>query len=121
MQHMKILVVDDDEDFLYLIHSQLRANGFEVDTAPNGEQFHQKVQQYQPDVIMLDINMDGKDGRDFCKEIKSNNQTAKIGVILISADLDIRTIADTCGADAYLPKPIRVPVLKDKLSQVMHH
>jgi len=100
----KILLADDDKDELKLISALLRNRGYEIEVSENGEDFEKKSLD-QFDVFLLDINMKGIFGTDICKRLKSHDNTKNKPVILISAALDLRTRANSCGADDYISKP----------------
>jgi CheY-like chemotaxis protein len=108
----RILVADDEEDVLVLMQSILARDGFEVKVSPNGKNIIELVNRHPPDIILLDIHMQGVDGEEICKELKCNKSTRKIPVILFSANADIDTIAASCGADDYLLKPFNANTAK---------
>ncbi len=70
-----------------------------------------------PDLILLDVLLAGEDGRETCKQLKSNEQTYHIPVILISAHANLNNVRETCGADDYLAKPFRLKELTDKVQK----
>lgn len=101
----KILIVDDDESILDAISMILENEGFTVQAAAKGEQTFRYVDDFCPDIILLDVLMSGSDGRIICKQLKGNNQTKYIPVIMISANPTAEKGAKDAGADNFLPKP----------------
>ena len=100
---IRILLVDDDIDFVAITKSQLCKGGFYVDVAYNGEECLKKVKKDRPDLILLDIMMPILDGYDTCLKLKSNEETKTIPIILLTSlakDNKLET-----QADDYIKKP----------------
>ncbi|MEO5594570.1 MAG: response regulator [Chitinophagaceae bacterium] len=111
-----VLVADDDNDLLQLVKMQLQQAGFTVQLALNGNGIMKMAAESHPDVILLDIAMDGISGGDICKKLKTYDKTANIPVIMISANDNIEYIAQHCGANDYVRKPFNVQAIKEKIS-----
>ncbi|UCD14891.1 MAG: response regulator [Candidatus Omnitrophota bacterium] len=77
----KILVVDDEPDFVEVIKTRLEASGYEVITAPSGKEALDKVASGNPDAVILDILMPGMDGLKVLKKIRSQNKNLPIFII----------------------------------------
>lgn len=117
----KVLVVDDDTDIREIIQYILSEEGFEVTGLDNGRQVNIVIQQFTPDLILLDVMLGDADGRDICKTLKASATTACIPVIIVSATHGHRPApgsADDCGADDYLPKPFDMAQLISKVKQL---
>ncbi len=112
-----VLVADDDYDLLQLVKMQLQQAGFTVQLALNGNGIVNMAIDGHPDVILLDISMDGISGGDICKKLKTSAKTSNIPVIMISANDNIETIATTCGANAFVRKPFNLQAIKEKISE----
>ena len=106
----KILVVDDDESILEVIQIVLEGEGYFVQASLNGECF-QTITENLPHLILLDVLLSGEDGREICKRLKSDAQTARVPIIMLTAHSDASKLADTSGADDFLEKPFDVDVL----------
>jgi CheY-like chemotaxis protein len=102
-----VLVVDDDAVIRQLITVNLELEGFEVETAEDGQDCLDKVKAYAPDVITLDIMMPKMDGWDAAEALRADDETSGIPVILLSARAQQADLSrgDTIGVDAYLTKP----------------
>jgi CheY-like chemotaxis protein len=98
-------VVDDDEDVLVLITRTLLSHGYDTTISPNGENMMDIITQSPPDMILLDIHMNGIDGGTICQLIKTNKTTASIPILMFSANENIASITKQCGADGYITKP----------------
>ncbi len=110
-QNKLILVVDDDPGILEALQALLTYAGYEVVT-DTGETLHEKIQTYQPDLLLLDILLSGQDGREITKRLKSQKETT---IILLSAHLHAATDAQTFGADDFVPKPFKMGDLLAKI------
>ncbi|MCP3955217.1 MAG: response regulator, partial [Desulfobacterales bacterium] len=101
-----ILVVDDDKTVRNTVKQYLTRARYKVETAPDGFKAGMKVQEFKPDLVILDIKMAGMDGFEVCRTIKAN-PTLKNTRVLIMTGFDTpenRERALREGADAYLPK-----------------
>ena len=116
-----MLVVDDDEVIRQLIAVNLTLEGFDVDTAIDGQDCLDRVQAIAPDVITLDVMMPRLDGWETAVQLRKTLQTAHIKVVLITARAqeDDMTRGATVGADAYLTKPVLPSTLLDAIQAVL--
>jgi len=114
---MKALMIDDDPTMTDLVGLMLSTNGLDVITSNNGEKGIQLVIQEQPDIIILDLMMPGKDGWDVCKALRTFTTTP---IIILSAlnDPDIISAALDGGADDYIVKPISGGVLMARINML---
>jgi DNA-binding response OmpR family regulator len=111
----KILVVDDDVDLLTNMKSFLKKQGYEVAVTTSCKEGTEILLSFQPDLILLDVNVGDEDGRDMCRLIKNQAKYKHIPVLLISARHEELMLYDQCGASAFLKKPFELPVLADTL------
>ena len=101
----KILVADDDIDILTLVKMTLGMQGFKVDAVSNWKDIDDRVNQFVPDLILLDVSLGGADGRDICKRLKQQAGTKHIPVILFSANVEMGESIKECQAEAFIAKP----------------
>lgn len=105
-----ILVVEDDHELSRLIATFLQENGFEVEVEADGIRAVDKIITLNPELVVLDIMLPGKDGLTICKEVR-HRYSGNI-VLLTALNDEIDEVAGLeIGADAYLTKPIRPRVL----------
>lgn len=107
----KILVVDDDIDILTVVQLVLDSNGFEVIAISNWQQIYTQVDTFKPDLILLDVSLGTQDGRNICKQLKSNPSTKHISVILFSANHNVEKSVSECMADSFISKPFDINYL----------
>lgn len=111
----RILVIDDDKDILELVEIILIRNGFEILISPKGEETLANVENFAPQVILLDVFLAGVNGIDICRELKSNPKTAHIPVIMYSAHTNKNDIMRQCNANDFLAKPFEISNLIEKI------
>ncbi len=106
----KILVVDDSSTSTFLMESFFEENGYKVNIADDGVKALDKIKRQIPDVIFLDLMMPKKSGFDVLQEVKKNDSTKHVPVIIISAKTEQDDIqkAKALGAIEYLYKPIDI-------------
>ncbi len=113
----RILVVDDEQDLLFMASERLRSWGYEVLTATSGEEALQIVEQQPPDLILLDVLMPQMKGRAVCAKLKANPKTQQIPIIFLTAlgmPDHIKEGLDL-GAEDYLVKPFEPEELRDHI------
>jgi len=120
MAKEKILVVDDDEDIVELVQYNLAKEGYRVHCVTSGEAALRKAVSEIPDAILLDLMLPDVDGLDVCRQLKNNQATRHIPVIMLTAkgeDADIVTGLEL-GAEDYVVKPFSPRVLLARLRVV---
>jgi DNA-binding response OmpR family regulator len=108
-----ILVVDDDPDLVETVAMMLESKGCEVGRAYDGIEGEESIKKRRPDLIILDVMMPRKDGYELCAELKANQETSDIPIVLLTAVGEAvpttkYTHADgmSTEADDYIAKPI---------------
>jgi len=122
----KILIVDDDSDFVEAITLILRPKKFEVVAAYNGKEGIEKVKSERPDLIVLDVMMPEKDGYSVCKELKSDPRWSHIPVLLLTAVVShvpttrfTQQMGMETEADDYIDKPVEPEVLVKRIEALL--
>jgi len=106
----KLLVVDDEPQIRRIMRTTLIGAGYEVDDAKTGEEALEKVREFRPDLVLLDINMPGMGGIAACREIRSNLNIAIIMLTVRDTEKD-KVEALDAGADDFVIKPFSTPEL----------
>ncbi len=101
----KILVVDDEEALRYLLSSELAAEGYDVETAGDGDEAIESIKQKDYDVVLLDIKMPRVDGFEVLKFIKQNKPEIKVIMLTAYADVKNAIEALKLGASDFVSKP----------------
>lgn len=113
----KILVIDDDLDILSVMEVLLSMKGFNVEVTAKGENTFPKIDSFKPDLILLDVLISGHDGRIICKQLKANEETRHIPVIMFSAHPGAAATISDYGADDFISKPFDVNHLISKVNK----
>lgn len=113
-----ILVIDDDPASVNLAGIHLRRAGFEVSLVGDGETALERVQEDIPSLVLLDIRLPGMDGYEVCRQLKQNQNTRSIPIIILSASRNRENVLEAleAGADDFLAKPIDPETLIHKVS-----
>lgn len=114
-----ILIVDDDPDVLDVLQVILEQEGYRVATAVKAEYVEKLHEAGLPDLILLDVFLSGKDGREIVKQLKSQQQTQHIPVILFSAHPSAEETARKAGADDFFAKPFEIDELLAKVARYL--
>jgi CheY-like chemotaxis protein len=104
----RVLIADDNPQGVELLEAYLSGTDYEVRTAADGEETLQRVADWHPDLILLDIMMPKISGFEVCKRVRSNPATRDIAVLMITAldqPSDVERAVEA-GTDDYLTKPI---------------
>ena len=103
----RILAVDDEKHILRLVQINLEKAGYDVVTASNGQEALDQVAKHHPDLVVMDVMMPVMDGLDALKKLKSEPETARIPVIMLTAKAQDADVYQgwQLGADLYLTKP----------------
>lgn len=117
----KILVVDDDPDIVELLEYNLRKEGYEVATAPDGRKALETAPQFGPDIILLDVMMPHLDGIAACRELRAMPRFKDTYILFLTARSEefSEVAAFDAGADDYLSKPIKPRALMSRLAAVV--
>ncbi len=112
-----ILVVDDNKITTKLLRRYLEANGYEAKEAYDGIDCLEKVDERQPDAIVLDVMMPRMDGYETARKLKENENTRHIPVVIVTALNDVQNQLKSIesGADDFLSKPIEEKLLIAKV------
>jgi DNA-binding response OmpR family regulator len=126
MKTKRVLVIDDDEDILDIIRIILEDEGYQVTTLNNGTKVSENITASRPDLILLDVMLGGMDGREICKDLKSNALFNLIPIIMISASHNLQEqVLQPRFANAFIPKPFDIDnlvnVVNAQLITQSHH
>jgi two-component system KDP operon response regulator KdpE len=106
----RILVIDDEPQIRRIMRETLSSAGYEVDDAKDGIQGLEKVREYRPDLVLLDINMPEMGGLEVCKAIRKDSSAAIIMLTVRKAEAE-KVAALDAGADDFVTKPFSTPEL----------
>jgi DNA-binding response OmpR family regulator len=101
----KIVIIDDDKDIAEVVGLLLEMEGYNPVTQYSGRNALENIRKYKPDLILLDVMLDGLDGRDICRQLKADPELQNIPVIMISATANRDNIGNP---DYFIAKPFGI-------------
>ncbi|MDE6269525.1 MAG: response regulator, partial [Muribaculaceae bacterium] len=115
-----LLVVDDNPDLQQFLKSEL-SDEYDVTGASDGVDALNKVKRRKPDIIISDLMMEGMDGVELCRRLKSDPLTTDIPLLILTAKHDVSDKIEglTLGADDYVTKPFNLDVLRLRLRKLL--
>lgn len=115
----KVLVIDDDEALLEVLEQVLEYAGFGVKCSAWEHNFFDQIDQYKPDLVIIDYLLQGVNGGDICHQIKANPKTSFLPVILISAYPRVLHSLGSYGFDMFIAKPFDITELVDNINNCL--
>jgi len=121
MKRRKLLVVDDEKDFVGFISERLEAKGFDILKAFDGKEGLGMAQSERPDLIILDVAMPEMNGYDVCRNLKTDENYKNIPIIMLTAKFQPNDIefGKEMGSDAYLTKPLELEMLLSTVNALL--
>lgn len=118
MSSGRILVVDDEPQIRRIMRTTLTSAGYEVEDAKTGEEALEKLRDYRPDLVLLDINMPGMGGLAACKAIRADPNVAIVMLTVHNTEA-AKVEALDAGADDFVTKPFSTPELLARIRAVL--
>ncbi|KUK98501.1 MAG: Response regulator receiver protein [Atribacteria bacterium 34_868] len=117
----RILIADDEPYILRSLSFVLQKEGFEIETACDGEEALEKARQFRPKILFLDIMMPLEDGYEVCEKLKSAPDTKDIYIIMLTAKGQIidKKRGLEVGTDEYITKPFSPREIVDKVKEII--
>lgn len=114
----RVLLVEDDVELAELVQEYLQRYEFEVSLEHRGDTAPARVREQHPDVLVLDLNLPGRDGLDICRELRSEYPGPIVMFTARDEDVD-EIVGLELGADDYLTKPVEPRVLLARLRSLL--
>lgn len=118
----KILIVDDSPTIVEITKAMLKEEGFEIDTASDGKEALEKVKQFKPDLMLLDIMMPDMDGYSVVKALRRDASAGSpdyTKVIVVTSKDKMREMFELEGIEGYIVKPFFRTELMDRIAEVL--
>lgn len=116
-----VLVADDDPEILTLLSMRLKQRGYEVFEASDGDKALEEARERVPDVVILDVMMPQKNGWEVARELKHDDRTRGIGIIVLTAigEKMNEITSPLYGADEFIDKPFEFEKLEAAIERVL--
>jgi len=121
MNPRRVLVVDDEPDIVELVSYNLKKEGFEVSSVPDGEEALAEIKKGKADILILDLMLPGLQGMELCRILRSDPKTKNLPIIMLTAkgeEVD-RILGLETGADDYITKPFSPRELAARVKAVL--
>ena len=117
----KILIVDDEPNIVMSLEFLLKKEGFQIDTAGDGDAALDKVRSFSPDLVLLEVVIPKKSGFEVCEILRADTAFAHLKIIMLTAKGRDTEQAKglALGADAYMLKPFATKDLVAKIREVL--
>lgn len=115
----KILVIDDSAELLELFSLLLTWKGFQTETVSSQDKAKNALSEFSPDLIILDVRVNGEDGRQLCKELKEK-YNKPIPIILTSDNPNLLKEYGECDPDAVIEKPFDIHKILEEINTLLN-
>lgn len=121
MQKQLLVIIDDEEDLLDLFEYNFKKNGFEVAIFDRAKPALEFVSKTRPDMILCDWMMPGMTGLELCRNVKNNLNLADIPFVMVTCrnEPEAKKAAISAGATEFIPKPIPIQRLLQRVNQIL--
>lgn len=115
----KILILDDSIDLLEILKYFLEQKEYEVEIVNRQEDLLPTIKSFSPDLIIIDVWLQGDDGREICKELRNNVETKYLCILLFSASAKNLKNFKECGANGFIEKPFGLNEIVTKIEATL--
>lgn len=115
----KIVIVDDSNDLLEVLKFFLLEKGYEVEAVTGHDDLLNVISSFSPDLIILDIYLQGEDGRKICKELRKKEESKYLCILMFSASIKTLVNYKEYGADGYIEKPFGLNEIVTKIEATL--
>ena len=116
----RLLILDDDKDILDVMKEIFIDEGYEVKTIESGDNILSDVINYRPDIILLDYILHGINGGELCHQIKTNQATCTIPIIIVTAYSKVINSLGNYGCDSFVSKPFDITELVQQVNELLN-
>ena len=117
----KVLIVDDEPNIVAALEYLLQRNGYEVRSAPDGEEALRQLEAFAPDLVLLDIMMPQQSGYAVCQRIRERPEWSRVRILMLSAKGREAEVSKglSLGADLYITKPFSNAELVARIGELL--
>jgi DNA-binding response OmpR family regulator len=115
-----VLIVDDNEDILFMLKAMFQFKGYKVSVKSNADHIENFIQELSPDIILMDMLLSGANGAELCKQIKSNTKISYIPIVMISAMPHADKVCLEAGANYFVGKPFEMDNMLSTIDKALN-
>lgn len=115
----KILVIDDDPDIGVMLKMMLEYKGYSAIVTERADQVHNLISKDHINLIILDMLLSGANGTEICSELKRNDATSKIPILMISAHPNAKELCELAGANSFIAKPFDMHDILSRIDSLL--
>lgn len=115
----KVLLIEDEPSLVLTLRDRLESEGYEVESVAEGPAGEERAKSGEFDVVVLDLNLPGKNGLDVCRDLRARGFDTPILMLTARGDVTDRVVGLKLGADDYLPKPFDMLELLARLEALL--
>jgi two-component system alkaline phosphatase synthesis response regulator PhoP len=117
----RVLIIEDEAHIVELLTMALKQNNYQVSSLKSADQVISTILDFKPDCLLLDVMLPGKSGFDVCREVKTNQATANLPIILLTAKAEEndKLLGFELGADDYITKPFGIKELFARIEALL--
>jgi DNA-binding response OmpR family regulator len=116
----KLLIVDNSAALLEIMKNILEFTGYTVKTLIRSDNIYKEINEFQPDLLILDTYLAGEDGREICKELRRSVESKHLGVLVFSAFPKTLENYRSYYADDFIEKPFDMQILLEKIKSLLY-
>ncbi len=119
----RVLIAEDDPNSRWVLCALMKRLGFDCRTAANGREVLEQVEEFRPQVVLMDLMMPDLDGIEATRRLKSDLRTRDIPILALTGNVTSRneSAARDAGCDDFVPKPIVLPELVKRVRMQLRH
>lgn len=118
MIRTRVLLVDDEEDFVSALAERLRIRDYDAKVSTNGKSALFEIGNERPDIVLLDLKMPGMSGMETLEKIRAKDPSIEVIIVTGSVDSEVGKKALKAGASYHILKPIDIEDLMDNLRDI---
>ena len=116
----RVLILDNDPDVLDVMKEALTYEGFEVTCVGEASDVTALVRDHNPDLLIIDYILNGVNGGELCHQVKSNEKTSGLPIVLVSAYPRVLKSLGDYGCDDFIPKPFDLEDLVERIKKLVN-
>lgn len=115
----RVHILEDDEDIAYIIEFLLKDEGYEIQVSSTFAELKEKLKDAIPHLFILDVMLPDGNGIDICRDLKTDQFTSHIPVIVMSANVKSKELSEAVSPDDYISKPFDLDYIENRIKKLI--